>query len=79
MPGRPPDDLVWEFAQDTFTLTTDGLARKYNIAERTVRDWRLHCKRQLSLQVGYGQNETDEPIILFCHSGECRNLEMNVT
>ncbi|MGB6928993.1 MAG: hypothetical protein WBH05_07205, partial [Syntrophobacteria bacterium] len=63
MPGRPPDDLVWEFAQDTFTLTTDGLARKYNIAERTVRDWRLHCKRQLGLQVGYGQNETDEPII----------------
>jgi hypothetical protein len=61
--GRPPEDLVWEFAQDTFSLTTDALATKYNIAERTARDWRLYCKRELGLQVGYGANETDEPRI----------------
>ena len=63
MPGRPPDDLTWQFAQDTFTLTTAELAQKYNVAERTICDWRLHCKRQLNMQVGYGNNETDVPII----------------
>jgi len=52
--GRPPDDLAKQFAQDTLTLTTHELARKYEIAESTVRDWRLFCKRSLDLEVGYG-------------------------
>jgi hypothetical protein len=63
LPGKPPDDLTWQFAQDTFTLTTAELAQKYNVAERTICDWRLHCKRVLGMQVGYGNNETDVPVI----------------
>lgn len=54
MAGRLPDNLASQFAADTFTLTTHELAGKYDIAESTVRDWRLHCKRKLELAVGYG-------------------------
>jgi hypothetical protein len=53
--GRPPDDLAQQFAKDTLTLTTHELAGKYQIAESTVRDWRLFCKRSLDLEVGYGK------------------------
>jgi len=52
--GRPPDELARQFAADTFSLTTHELAGKYGIAESTVRDWRLFCKRYLELEVGYG-------------------------
>ncbi len=55
MTGRPPDDLAEQFAQNTFILTTHELAGKYQIAESTVRDWRLFCKRRLDLEVGYGK------------------------
>jgi len=55
MAGRPPDDLAQQFAQDTLTLTTHELAHEYGIAESTVRDWRLFCKRSLDLEVGYGR------------------------
>ena len=55
MAGRPPNDLAPQFAQDTLTLTTHELAGKYEIAESTVRDWRLFCKRCLDLEVGYGR------------------------
>jgi hypothetical protein len=53
--GRPPDDLAEQFATDTFTLTTHELTHEYQIAESTVRDWRLFCKRTLDLEFGYGK------------------------
>ena len=65
MAGRPPDDLANQFAADTFTLTTHQLAVKYSIAESTVRDWRLHCRRKLELAVGYGagRSTVEQPVI----------------
>jgi hypothetical protein len=55
MAGKPPEDLAKQFASDTLTLSTHELAQKYQIAESTVRDWRLFCKRSLELEVGYGK------------------------
>jgi hypothetical protein len=52
--GRPKDDIVPQFVEDTMTMTTAELSGKYKIAESTVRDWRLFCKRSLDLEVGYG-------------------------
>jgi predicted phosphodiesterase len=67
MAGRPPEDRAKEFAKDTLTMTTYELSQKYGIAESTVRDWRLYCKRQMDLEVGYGKpamtfiNKKDDP------------------
>jgi hypothetical protein len=53
--GRPPDDLAQQFAKYTLALTTHDLAGKHEIAESTVRDWRLFCKRNLDMEVSYGK------------------------
>jgi hypothetical protein len=53
MAGKVPDEKAQEFAADTFTLTTHELAGKYDIAESTVRDWHLHCKRKLELAADF--------------------------
>jgi hypothetical protein len=52
--GGLPGELARQFAADTFTLTTHELTGKYGIAESTLRDWRLFCKRNLELAVDYG-------------------------
>lgn len=55
MAGKPKKKIAPRFAKDTLTLSTVELAKKYGIAESTVSDWRLYCKRHLDLEVGYGQ------------------------
>jgi hypothetical protein len=53
--GKPKKKIAPKFAADTLTMTTAELAKKYNIAESTVSDWRLYCKRHLDLDTGYGK------------------------
>lgn len=54
MAGKVPDDIAEQFANDTFSLKTHELAKKYEIKGSTVSDWRLDCKRRLGLKTGYG-------------------------
>ena len=54
MAGKVPDELAANCPADTFELKTHELSEKYNVAQSTVKDWQLDCKRWLTGQTWDG-------------------------
>lgn len=54
MAGRPPEELIERFVEDSFKLDSYGLSQKYKRAISTISEWRQHCRRHLGLVVGHG-------------------------
>lgn len=54
MAGKVPESLVMQFAQDTLTMTTQELGKKYGKGQSTINDWRRDAQQNWGLEVGYG-------------------------
>lgn len=54
MAGRPPDDLIEGFVEDTHYLNTAQLSDKYERAQSTIRDWKSWCNGN-DFIVGHGR------------------------
>ena len=60
MAGKCPHSLRERFVQDTFRLTTSELARRYDRAPSTIREWRIQLQRE-GEEVGYGYPTSQTP------------------
>lgn len=60
MAGKCPDKHRRQFIHDSYRLTTAQLARKYNRAQSTIREWRIGLLRE-GQDVGYGFPASQTP------------------